>query len=343
MARHHLALPLLPLLLLAGCPRAERGDGPAPVAMTPSSGTGVVALPVVIVGDHFDASVQTDFGKGSATLSATFVARLVPEGGGVAVPLDAVRLTAERRLEATVPAGIARGGYALEVIDPAGRAGTLPQAFRVFSAPENVAGFRVEPAEAAHAGVPFAVGLTAVDAAGAVVDGFDGQVTLSDTTGTVTPTTAGPFDRGLLLARITVTAVSAADQLTATDGLGHAGSSAPFAVEPGPPVAIAFASAPVSVRAGTCSGLVTLELRDVLGNPSPASAAVEVTLQVAPPGGLQSHVGGGACATPVSAVTISAGSTTTAFRYTGVAAGAFTLRAAPVGLPSATLDVDLTP
>ena len=41
-------------------------------------------MPVTIVGDHFEASVQTDFGAGSGTLATTFLARLRPEGGGAA-------------------------------------------------------------------------------------------------------------------------------------------------------------------------------------------------------------------------------------------------------------------
>jgi hypothetical protein len=343
MAHASRALALLATLLLAACPRARPEAGPVPVAMTPSQGTGLAALPVAIVGDHFDASAQTDFGKGSGALAATFQARLLPDAGGPAVPLDAVRLTADRRLEASVPAGIARGSYALEVTDPAGRVGTLAQAFRVYSAPENVTTFRVEPAEAAFGGVPFLVDLTAVDAGGAVVDGFVGQVTLSDLTGTLAPTTVGPFAGGRLQLRLTVGTLTAADRITATDALGHAGTSAAFRVDPGPAVAIAFAGGPTSVAASACSPLVTLELRDSAGNPSPAAAPVTVELQASPAGSLAFHTGGGGCTSPVTSVTISTGGATTTFRYTGPTPGAAVVRAAPAGLPSATFGVTLSP
>jgi hypothetical protein len=311
--------------------------------MTPSQGTGVAALPVVIAGDHFDASAQTDFDRGTGTLAATFQARLVPDSGGAAVALDAVRLTPDRRLEASVPAGIARGGYSLEVTDPAGRTGALPQAFRVVSAPESVASFLVVPAEPAHAGVPFRVELTAVDAGGVVVDGFVGQVQLTDLTGTVAPTTAGPFVVGRFSARLTVAALSAADQITATDTLGHAGTSAPFAVAPGPPVALAFKSGPATEKAGTCSAQVLLETRDALGHASPVGSALAVELQSSPAGSLQFHLGGGACSSPVSAVTISVGTSTAAFRFKGAAPGPVAIRAVPASLPSATFAVTLSP
>lgn len=330
-------------LLLAACSSPRQPPGPVPVAMTPSQGTGVAALPVVIAGDHFDASAQTDFDKGTGTLAATFQARLLPEAGGAAVALDAVRLTPERRLEASVPAGIARGGYSLEVVDPTGRTGTLPQAFRVVSAPESVASFLVVPAEPARAGVPFRVELTAVDSLGVVVDGFTGQVQLADLTGTVAPTTAGPFVLGRFSARLTVTALSAADQITATDALGHAGTSAPFAVAPGPPVALAFKGGPTTEKAGTCSAQVTLETRDALGNPSPVGSALAIELQSSPAGSLEFHVGGASCGSPVSAVTISGGTSTTVFRFKGAAAGPVLIRAVPTGLPSATFAVTLSP
>lgn len=330
------------LLWLAACPRSARDAGPAPVSMTPSEGTGVAALAVTIVGDHFDASTDTDFGKGSGTLAATFQASLVPDGGGTSVALDSVTFTSERKLQANVPAGIARGTYTLEVTDPAGRKGTLAQAFRVYAGPENVVAFRVEPQETAHAGVPFLVQLTAVDAGGAVVEGFTDPVTLSDLTGTIAPTGSGPFVQGRRAIRLTVSTLSAADRITGVDALGRTGSSAPFAVVAGPPVALAFESAPSTVVAGSCSSPVTVGLRDSKGNPAPASATVDVDLQSSPAGSVSFHSGGG-CASPVTAIAISPGAISATFRFTGPAPGAVVLRASPAGLPSTTYGVTLSP
>lgn len=332
---------LVAALLLGACSRAQPEGGPVPIAMTPPEGTGLAPLAVRITGNGFDASATTDFTQGSAQVDATFTARLLPDGGGTGVALESVRLTPDRHLEASVPAGIPRGGYALEVTDPSGRVGTLQQAFRVVSAPESVASFRVEPAEPATAGVPFLVTLTAIDAGGAVVDGFTGTVTLSDLTGTLSPATAGPFVLGQLPVRLTVQAVTPADRITASDAMGHAGTSADFAVSPGPAVAVAFPGGPVTAAAGACTP-VTLQLRDALGNPTPAPAAIDVALQSAPVGGLAFHVGG-ACGAPATSVAISAGSSSATFRVQGATAGAFVVRALPAGLPSATLDVTLTP
>lgn len=337
------ALALTAALLTAGCSRDPSPAGPAPVAMVPSEGTGLAALPVVIVGDHFDATGSTDFASGSGTLAAGFQARLLPDAGGAAVALTSVRLTPDKRLEAVVPAAIGRGGYALEVTDPAGRTGLLHQAFRVYAAASTIASFRVVPAEPATAGVPFRLDLTAVDAGGLVVEGFSGQVTLSDLTGKLSPTTAGPFTLGRASLRVAVGAVATADRITADDGLGHSGSSAVFAVAPGPPVAIAFVGAPGTLKAGTCSGLVTLEARDALGNASPVAAALTIELQSAPAGSVAFHGGGGACNAPVTSVAISGGAATATFRFTGSAPGPVQLRAAPAGLPSATASVSLVP
>lgn len=342
MARARSALALLAALLVQGCPRATVPAGPIPLAMVPSQGTGLAPLAVTIAGEHFHAAGETDFVEGSATLDAAFQARLLPDAGGAAVPLEAVHLTADRRLQATVPAGIPRGGYSLEVTDPAGRAGVLAQAFRVVVAPETVTSFRVVPEEPAFAGVPFLVTLTAVDGAGAVVDGFTGTVQLTASTGTVAPATAGPFALGQLSVRVASGAVEPAQRLTASDGL-HAGTSTAFPVDPGPAVAVSIAGAPATVAVGVCSQAIAVELRDALGNAARATSAIEVTLQASPAGGLAFHVGGGGCTAPVTSVAIPAGASSATFRVEGAAAGPASIRAVPTGLPSATVALTLSP
>ncbi len=320
--------------LALACARTATSSGPQPIAIQPAQGTGMAPLPVEISGQRFEAAVTTDFAGGKGAVDAGFRADLVPAGGGAPVALSAVTFTPRRTLEAVVPAGISRGSYDLVVTDPRGRSGTLAQAFRVVTSAENVAGFRLDLGEPAVAGVPFLVSLTAIDAGGLTVDGFDGAVQLADLTGTATPATSGAFVLGSLSTRITVTAVTPSDRLTATDALGNTGASAAFAVSPGPPTTIAFASAPVSAAAGACSPPLTLELRDAWGNASPAPAAVDVPLQVSPPGAVTFYADG-ACATPVVAVVVAAGSATVDFRLVGAAAGAVAVRAFPATLPSA--------
>jgi hypothetical protein len=342
MARASPALPLLVALLGAGCGGAGGAGGPVPVSMSPSQGTGLAPLAVVITGQHFDAAASTDFEKGTASLNAAYAARLLPEAGGAAVELEAVRLTERAQLEARVPAGLARGLYTLEVVAPTGRAGRLPQAFRIVTSAESVASFRVEPSEAAHAGVPFLVALTAVDGTGLVVDGFAGEVQLSDLTGTASPAASGPFSLGRLSLRVTVASLAAADRISVVDPLGHTGTSAPFAVLPGPPVALAFASAPVTVAAGACSPPLTLELRDGVGHASPAAAPVDIQLQSAPAGSLAFH-GDAGCSAPTTSVSIAAGAATATFHLRGSTAGPVEIRAAPAGLPSTKQGATIAP
>ena len=324
----------LAALLLAGCPRSPAVSGPVPAAMTPSQGTAVAPLPVVIDGQNFDAQVKTDFQKGTSVLDVTFQARLLPSGGGAAVPLQGVTLTEKRALQATVPAGIPRGSYDLEVTDPAGRVGVLSQAFRVVTSAESVASFKVDLVEPASAGIPFLVSLTAVDAQGLTVDGFADTVQVSDQTGTITPASAGPFALGRLLVRPTITALTAADRVTVADSLGHTGISDLFPVQAGPAVAIAFASAPVTAAAGACSPAVSLELRDAYGNAATAAAAVDVQLQSSPPGSLVFYASA-ACASAVTSATISTGASGTNMYFKGAAAGQVEIRAVPAGLTSA--------
>lgn len=341
MPRLHRALALLAPLLLQGCPRSTPPAGPVPLAMVPAQGTGLAPLAVFIVGQHFDAAATTDFAEGSATMDAAFQARLLPEAGGAAIPLEAVQLTADRRLQASVPV-IAQGRYALEVTDPAGRVGLLSQAFRVVMPPERLAAFRVERGEIAHAGVPFLVTLTALDGAGAVVDGFTGSVQLTDRTGTLTPATAGPFAVGTKQLQVTVTTLATSDRITADDGAGHSGTTTAFDVIAGPPVAIAFADAPAAVAAGNCA-TATLALRDSMGFPAPAAAPVSVELQSSPPGGVAFHWGTGACNSPVTAITLAAGASTASFRFVASSAGSADIRVVPSGLPSATHALTVTP
>lgn len=333
----------LALVLLAGCTRAPTSAGPVPMAIAPAQTTALLPEPVEVSGQGFEAAVQTDFtGGGQSTLQATFQVRLLPSGGGAAVALGQVALTPRKTLTAVVPAGLAQGAYDLEVIDPAGRSGVLPRAFRVVTSAENVAAFKVDLVEPARAGVPFLVSLSALDAQGQVVDGFTGDVTVTDLTGTVSPGTAGPFALGRLQTSLTVTPVTAADSVTVTDSLGRSGTSAPFAVTPGPPVAIAFATAPVSAAVGACSPPITLELRDAFGNAAPAAAAVAVELQSAPAGSLAFFTGSG-CSTVVSAVTVAAGATRVSFRFVGAVAEPVAVRAVPAGLPSAEQGETVTP
>jgi hypothetical protein len=333
---------LLGLAASLACTGAPRPDGPVPLAVTPAQSAALEPVPVEIAGRDFEAWVRTDFAGGSAgSVSAAFAARLEPAAGGDAVALQDVTLTAQRTLRATVPAGLPRGLYGLVVTDPRGRSGTLEQAFRVVTAAESVAAFRIDVLGPARAGIGFATAFTAVDAQGLVVDGFTGSVSLSDSSGTVTPASVGPFVLGRLQAQVTVTALAAADRLTASDALGHSGTSDPFDVVAGPPVALAFATPPVTAAAGACSPRLEVELRDGLDHPATAEAAVTALLQSSPPG--LAFFADAACASGLASLAIAPGASRAGFHFRAAGAGAVAIRVVPHPLPSATQDETVTP
>jgi len=334
-------IPALAACLLVACTRAAQPSGPVPLEVTPDRSAAVVPVPLEIVGRDFDARVQTGFdGSEGDELDARFTARLEP-AAGAAVALEDVTYTERRTLRAVAPAGIPRGLYRLVVTDPRGRSGALEQAFRVVAGAERVAGFRVEVLESPRAGVPFGVSLTAIDALGDVVDGFAAAVTLTDLTGSVTPTSVGPFALGRFQGQVVIALRAASDQLIVSDGSGHSGSSPSFDVVAGPPMAVVFPGTPVTAAAGACSPPVEVELRDALGNPAPAEAELISQLQSAPPG--VAFFSDAACTDATVVLTVGGGGTRAAFHFRSAAAGPVTIRVLPASLPGATQTETVSP
>ncbi|MGC4119795.1 MAG: hypothetical protein QM765_35515 [Myxococcales bacterium] len=321
---------------------------PAPVplavrSVTPAQSSATVPVALVIAGEGFEPGIWTDFRRQSgSTLRTGFSARLVAASDGTVVELTDVLLSADKTLAATVPAGLARGEYDLQVTDPRQATASLPQAFRVVTSAEDVAAFRIDLGAEQRVQVPFLVSLTAVDAQGRTVDGFDGTVTLSDETNTVAPQTVGPFVLGRAQATVAIGAIAAQDRITVRDSLGHSSTSEPFAVAPGLAVKIAFVSAPAAVAAGTCSAAVDLELRDGFDLPAPAQAQVAVALSA----GIADEVGffsDAGCASPLAQLDLAAGQARGTFHFLTTRAGAPVLRAAPATLPSATQAQTVSP
>jgi hypothetical protein len=332
------------LALALGCSRARQPGDPTPLAVNPARGAAATAVQVEISGRDLDARVKTDFSSGGGAqngLDAGYAAWLVP-AAGAPVPLGDVRLTERRTLLATVPAGLAQGSYRLVIADPAGRTGALEHAYRVLSSAASVARFDVAVLEATpRAGVAFPVAVVALDAGGAVVDGFDGTVTLSDTAGLAAPAAAGPFVLGRYGGTVTIPALASGDALVATDAAAHAGTSAPFDVIAGPAVALVFAAAPVTVAQGACSPRIDLALRDAQGQAAVAEVDLEVQLQSAPPG--LALFADAACTRPASALVVATGAGAAGFHFLAAAPGDVTLRAVPATLPSATQVETVTP
>jgi hypothetical protein len=125
-------------------------------------------------------------------------------------------------------------------------------------------------------------------------------------------------------------------------GPGLAASTHRATITPGPPAALAFVTPPQAVNAGACSQRATVELRDALGNPSPAPAPVAVSLQGSPAGAL-AFASDGACKVASPAVTIAAGATRAELSFSGTLPQVVAVTASASGLAPATQEVTVTP
>ncbi len=102
----------------------------------------------------------------------------------------------------------------------------------------------------------------------------------------------------------------------------------------GPPVLLAFSSAPAALAAGGCSGAVTVQARDAYGNPTVVGVSTALALGTSSGGG--TFYQGAGCTTPISSATIVSGSGSTAFYYGDTAVGTPTLSASASGFVTAT-------
>jgi hypothetical protein len=311
--------------------------------MTPSQAAGGAPIEVEIAGLGFGARVETDFRTGQGTVDSSFQAVLAPAGGGAPVPLERVQFTEHRTLLAVVPAGLAHGLHDLVVTDPAGRSGFLERAFRVVTPASAAVAFRVDPVPPQRAGASFSICVSAIDALGHVVDGFDGTVTVVDATGTIVPGELGPFTLGQVRSAVTVHAANAADSLAVADPLGRAGASESFPVAAGIPISIAFTTPSSSFSARSCAGPIVLSLRDKLDLAAPAESDLAVALDVAPEGGAQ-FFADPVCTVPLSGgLAVAMGETSPRFWLRAARAGQLTLRVRPDGIPSASQSEAVTP
>lgn len=77
---------------------------------------------------------------------------------------------------------------------------------------------------------PFSIMVTSVDAYGNIVRSFNGTVDITDTTGTIVPSTSTNFIDGALLQQVKIGKLAVQDVITVKDNAGHSGQSNPFEV-----------------------------------------------------------------------------------------------------------------
>ena len=112
-----------------------------------------------------------------------------------------------------------------------GKSGTSNE-FNVIPAP--VQSFEIGLiASPQSAGSPFAVVMTAKDSYGNTATSFNGTVTISDGTGTITPSLSGNFSSGTRTETVTIIRAQNDVTVTVNDGSGHTGTSNLFNVIPG--------------------------------------------------------------------------------------------------------------
>ncbi len=111
--------------LVAGC-SARLPQPPRPESVDPASGRQDVETPITIHGRDFYLDAHASYvDRERSRLESTFRARLGDTELGEVAYVDFNTLTA------VVPAGLEQGSHDLTVEDPAGRTGTLPDAFTV--------------------------------------------------------------------------------------------------------------------------------------------------------------------------------------------------------------------
>lgn len=321
-------------LLLCGC-GSVGPPTPKPESVVPSRIAAGAAAMLTIKGRDFRPDISTDFGRAAkSTLLATFTVSLVPSTGA-AIPLSGVEFVDTETLKAEVPATLPRDLYDVQVVDPRGQMAALPGALRVVTSAESVAAFQFDFIDPQRAGVPFAVGLTAVDEAGQNVEGFDG--TAEVTAPGAAPVTLGPFALGRARGFVTVPMPATGVRVTASDALGHTGTSEPFDVTPGEAARVAFVEAPERFAAGACGGPFTVEVQDTFGNPAAPSAASPFAVSVIPPEGGELFTDS-ACGSTMSGGMLSGRAT---FFVRSTRAGRPQVRVVPEAWPSAARDVDV--
>ncbi len=128
--------------------------------------------------------------------------------------------------------------------------------------------------------------------------------------------------------------------VTATAG-GLTPASQSVTVTAGAPAAIVFTTPARSAVAGTCSQVLTVELRDASGNPAAAGAAVPLTLGAAPATGFAFH-SNAACSMASGTATVAMGATTASFYFRGTSAGTIGVTVSGAGLTSANQNETVT-
>ncbi|RMG20055.1 MAG: hypothetical protein D6729_03760 [Deltaproteobacteria bacterium] len=135
------------------------------------------------------------------------------------------------------------------------------------------------------------------------------------------------------------TAGSVTVTLSAT---GYASDAQTETIQPAAPSQTVFVTAAHTIVAGTCSGVLTIEVQDAYGNPAPVAGDTTVSFG-SDSQGTTFYESAGCGGPAVGSATIPAGSTRLDFYFSDTVAGSPTLTATPGGLAPASQQQTVTP
>jgi hypothetical protein len=335
----------------SGCPTTSCIGPPTALALEVQAGP-------VTAGTCTGATVKVKDERGSdAQVAAPVAVSLQTQSGGVAFFADSVCTTSITSVNLAMNAGSAPffflGQVAGEVTLNASATGLAPasRAVQIIAGPGNRLIFTSATRTAIAGACSQVVQFQSQDAQGNPAPvGVTTQVAFS-----ATPSTGFTFysDAGCTsaVAGVDLTAGtsngsfyfrgtragSVSMSLTAT---GFTGSLQSATITPGAPSAMVF-TGPATLPAGDCSGLVTVELRDAHGNPTPATSATNINLtSTGVPLTFSTNAG---CTPTTGTVTITQGANSTTFRYRGTQAGNSSISGTSGSLTSTPLGVAITP
>lgn len=144
--------------------------------------------------------------------------------------------------------GVPTASTLITVSDGAGHTGQS-NSFAVEPSYAGVSGYTIDLIPTPQvAGQQFTITIRAVDVNGETVTGFNGLVTISDTTGTISPSTSQSFNRGIVSQPVTITRAMSNVRISVQDIAGNTGTSNPFNVIPGELDHLAIAEIPSPQR-----------------------------------------------------------------------------------------------
>jgi hypothetical protein len=189
-------------------------------------------------------------------------------------------------------------------------------------------------------GVAFIITITARDAYENTVPSYTGSNSISDSTGTISPTSTGAFTSGVWTGSVTITKAQVGVTIS-TSGGGKSGESNSFDVNPAGGNKLVITVNPSSVTVGSWTTVYTVQRQDQYGNPV-TSGTTTVNLASTSTGASKKFAETPS-ESPVTSVTISDGSSTRDFYCYEEKAGTWTISVSATDLTGDSKSLTVNP